>query len=99
MTRPGVPVRRMRPNHAFERTAASALRLLAVPSLLRRLAAAQRERYKDDFLEGTIRELLDIGTNSMGGSKVHKSESAGYRRCERDRHGKKNRVGKAESGN
>jgi hypothetical protein len=34
----------MTPNHAFERTAASALRLLAVPSLLRTSAAAQRER-------------------------------------------------------
>ena len=33
------------PNHAFERTAASALRLLAVPSSLRSSAAAQRERY------------------------------------------------------
>src|SRR6516225_6037386 len=35
---------RMTPNHAFERTDASALRLLAVPSLLRPSAAAQRER-------------------------------------------------------
>jgi hypothetical protein len=32
------------PNPAFERTAASALRLLAVPSSLRSSAAAQRER-------------------------------------------------------
>jgi hypothetical protein len=34
----------MTPNPAFERTAASALRLLAVPSSLRSSAAAQRER-------------------------------------------------------
>jgi hypothetical protein len=34
----------MHPNPAFERTAASALRLLAVPSSLRSSAAAQRER-------------------------------------------------------
>jgi hypothetical protein len=34
-----------RPNPAFERTAASALRLLAVPSSLRSSAAAQRERW------------------------------------------------------
>jgi hypothetical protein len=33
------------PNPAFERTAASALRLLAVPSSLRSWAAAQRERW------------------------------------------------------
>jgi hypothetical protein len=33
------------PNPAFERTAASALRLLAVPSSLRSSAAAQRERW------------------------------------------------------
>jgi hypothetical protein len=33
------------PNPAFERTAASALRSLAVPSSLRSSAAAQRERY------------------------------------------------------
>jgi hypothetical protein len=32
-------------NPAFERRAASALRLLAVPSSLRSSAAAQRERY------------------------------------------------------
>jgi hypothetical protein len=32
-------------NPAFERTAASALRLLAVPSSLRSSAAAQRERW------------------------------------------------------
>jgi len=32
------------PNHAFEGTAASALRLLAVPSSLRSSAAPQRER-------------------------------------------------------
>jgi hypothetical protein len=32
-------------NPAFERTAACALRLLAVPSSLRSSAAAQRERY------------------------------------------------------
>src|SRR5262245_13957793 len=30
-------------NHAFERTAASAVRLLAVPALLRSVAAVQRE--------------------------------------------------------
>jgi hypothetical protein len=35
----------MTPNPAFERTAASALRLLAVPSSLRSSAAAQRERW------------------------------------------------------
>jgi len=35
----------MTPNHALERTAASALRLLAVPSSLRSSAAAQRERW------------------------------------------------------
>jgi hypothetical protein len=35
----------MTPNHALEPTAASALRLLAVPSSLRSSAAAQRERY------------------------------------------------------
>lgn len=34
----------MPPNHALEPTAASALRLLAVPSSLRSSAAAQRER-------------------------------------------------------
>ena len=34
----------MTPNHALEPTAASALRLLAVPSSLRSSAAAQRER-------------------------------------------------------
>jgi hypothetical protein len=34
----------MTPNHAFERTSASALRLLAVPSSLRLSAAAQGER-------------------------------------------------------
>jgi hypothetical protein len=34
----------MLPNPAFERTAASALRLLAVPSSLPSSAAAQRER-------------------------------------------------------
>jgi hypothetical protein len=33
------------PNPAFERTSASALRLLAVPSSLRSSAAAQRERW------------------------------------------------------
>jgi hypothetical protein len=33
------------PNPAFERTAASALRLLAAPSSLRSSAAAQRERW------------------------------------------------------
>lgn len=33
------------PNYAFERTTASALRLLAVPASLRSSAAAQRERY------------------------------------------------------
>ena len=33
------------PNPTFERTAASALRLLAVPSSLRSSAAAQRERW------------------------------------------------------
>jgi hypothetical protein len=33
------------PNPAFERTAASALRLPAVPSSLRSSAAAQRERW------------------------------------------------------
>ena len=35
----------MTPSPAFERTAASALRLLAGPSELRLLAAAQRERH------------------------------------------------------
>jgi hypothetical protein len=35
----------MLPDRAFERTAASALRLLAVPSSLRSSAAAQRERH------------------------------------------------------
>ncbi len=39
-----LPAVRQTPNHAFERTAASALRLLAVPSSLRSSAAAQRER-------------------------------------------------------
>jgi hypothetical protein len=34
----------MTSNHAFERTAASALRLLAVPFSLRSSAAAQRAR-------------------------------------------------------
>jgi hypothetical protein len=34
----------MTPNHAFERTAASALRLLAVPASLLSSAASQRER-------------------------------------------------------
>jgi hypothetical protein len=34
------------PNPAFERTAASALRLLAVSSSLRSSAAAQRERQR-----------------------------------------------------
>jgi hypothetical protein len=33
-----------RPNHAFQPTAASALRLLAVPSSLRSSAAAEGER-------------------------------------------------------
>jgi hypothetical protein len=36
----------MTPNQAFERTAASALRLLAVSSSLRSSAAAQREHYQ-----------------------------------------------------
>ena len=36
--------RAMTPNHAFEPTAASGLRRLAVPSPLRVSAAAQRER-------------------------------------------------------
>jgi hypothetical protein len=41
----GIPARgQMLPNPAFERTAASALRLLAVPFSLRSSAAAQRER-------------------------------------------------------
>ena len=35
----------MTPNPAFDRTAASALRLLAAPSSLRSSAAAQRERW------------------------------------------------------
>jgi len=35
----------MTPNHAFEPTAASGLRRLAVPSPLRVSAAAQRERW------------------------------------------------------
>jgi len=34
-------------NPAFERTAASALRLLAAPSSLRSSAAAQRDRWAD----------------------------------------------------
>jgi hypothetical protein len=38
-------VKRLTANPAFERTAASALRLLAVPSALRSSAAAQRERW------------------------------------------------------
>jgi hypothetical protein len=37
-------IAQLTPNRAFERTAASALRLLAVPSSLRSSAAAQRER-------------------------------------------------------
>jgi len=37
-------IAQLTPNHAFERTAASAPRLLAVPSSLRSSAAAQRER-------------------------------------------------------
>jgi hypothetical protein len=39
-----LPVETGLPNHALEPTAASALRLLAVPSSLRSAAAAQRER-------------------------------------------------------
>jgi hypothetical protein len=39
-----LPLPNAGPNPAFERTAASALRLLAVPSSLRSSAAAQRER-------------------------------------------------------
>jgi hypothetical protein len=38
-------LRKGNPNHALEPTAASALRLLAVPSSLRSSAAAQRERW------------------------------------------------------
>ena len=45
----GLPPHKLMPmsgvHHAFERTAASALRLLAVPSSLRSSAAAQRERW------------------------------------------------------
>jgi len=45
VVRRSVPfVTRVRPNHAFEPTAASGLRALAVPSALRASAAAQRER-------------------------------------------------------
>jgi len=39
----------MTPNHALQPTAASALRLLAVPSSLRSSAAAEGERYVSPY--------------------------------------------------
>ena len=44
MVRRNAKIGALPPNNAFERTAASARRLLAVPSSLRSSAAAQRER-------------------------------------------------------
>jgi hypothetical protein len=43
-------IARLTPNHALEPTAASALRLLAVPSSLRSSAAAEGERWADDAI-------------------------------------------------
>ena len=57
----------MTANPAFERTAASALRLLAVPSSLRSSAGAQRERYAAPNVDHRLGHSLQPTRKHRGG--------------------------------